>query len=120
MYTPKGNITAVGNYLQQCNLLLDHPSLPYDDPRLTTYPYFNPHNPPPGGHPRPHLLNNRLSSSRWDSTQVKSQDVQKAQIEEVFKHLKDGVELPETQPSNDLHQIVVPVLEMLINHFSSI
>ncbi|EKM84208.1 hypothetical protein AGABI1DRAFT_67507 [Agaricus bisporus var. burnettii JB137-S8] len=108
VYTPKGNITAVGNYLQQCNLLLDHPSLPYDDPRLTTYPYFNPHNPPPGGHPRPHLLNNRLSSSRWDSTQVKSQDVQKAQIEEVFKHLKDGVELPETEPTFDVATKLYP------------
>lgn len=106
VYTPKGNITVVGNYLQQCNLLLDHPSPPYDDCRLTTYSYYNPHNPPPGGHARPLMLNNRLygpsggSPSRWSEPAIgKSQDVQRTQIDELFKHMKDGVELSETEPS---------------------
>lgn len=51
---------------------------------------------------------------------MKSQDVQRAQIEEVFKHLKDGVELPETEPSNDLHQNTSARLQMLMIPFSSI
>jgi len=47
VYTPKGNIPVIGNFLRQSGFILEHPSI---------YPihvfYHNPHNPPPGDHAR--------------------------------------------------------------------
>ncbi|KAG2752828.1 kinase-like protein [Suillus brevipes Sb2] len=45
VYTSKGNIAAIGIYLQSCGLMLDHPSDPYDISRLMKYHYCNPHAP---------------------------------------------------------------------------
>jgi hypothetical protein len=104
VYTPKGNIPVVGNYLQQCGLLLDHPSPPYEMRSLVNQNqhYYNPHNPPPGGH----RANNRLypqvnNASRWTTPQVsgKSVEVQRSQVDELFKSLRSGDELGETEPS---------------------
>jgi len=108
VYTPKGNITAVGNYLHQCGLFLDHPSPPHDVQRLSNYHYFNPHNPPPGGHrqallpPRTPYAGPGGSSSRWTTPSVsgKTLEIQRSQVDELFKSLKSGDELTETEPGN--------------------
>jgi SWI/SNF-related matrix-associated actin-dependent regulator of chromatin subfamily A3 len=108
VYTPKGNITVVGNYFHQCGLLLDHPSPPYDTQRLANYHYCNPHNPPPGGYRqplspvRPSYSGPGGSSSRWTAPAVsgKTLEVQRSQVEELFKSLRSGDELPETEPGN--------------------
>ncbi|EIN14061.1 hypothetical protein PUNSTDRAFT_95600 [Punctularia strigosozonata HHB-11173 SS5] len=108
VYTPKGNIPVVGGYLSQHGLLLDHPTLSQDYQRLSSAHYYNPHNPPPGGHARNLLPNapNRLgyassANSRWSSPAVncKSVEVQRSQAEELFKSLRNGDELEETEPS---------------------
>jgi SWI/SNF-related matrix-associated actin-dependent regulator of chromatin subfamily A3 len=106
VYTPKGNIPVVGNYLQQCGLLLDHPSLPFEIHRLATQHYHNPHNPPPGGHNRTIIASNRLNygppstNARWSTPAMagKSVEIQRSQVDELFKSLKDGDELAETEP----------------------
>lgn len=110
VYTPKGNISVVGNYLQQCGLFLDHPSPPYDIQRLANYYYCNPHNPPPGGHRtvlpsgRPGYAGPGGNSSRWSTPAVsgKTLEVQRSQVDELFKSLKSGDELPETEPGKFL------------------
>jgi SWI/SNF-related matrix-associated actin-dependent regulator of chromatin subfamily A3 len=106
VYTPMGNIPVVGNYLHQCGLFLDHPSPPYDIQRLTNYHYLNPHNPPPGGHSRALFAANRIGppvASRWTTPAVsgKSVEVQRNQVDEVFKSLKSGDDLVETEPSKE-------------------
>ncbi|KAJ7900166.1 SNF2 family N-terminal domain-containing protein [Mycena olivaceomarginata] len=113
VYTPKGNIPVVGNYLHQCGLLLDHPTPPYEMRYLVSQNqhYYNPHNPPPGGH----RANSRLypqvnNSSRWSTPQVsgKSVEVQRSQVDELFKSLKSGDELAETEPSPDVATKLYP------------
>ncbi|KAF8222127.1 hypothetical protein L208DRAFT_1413871 [Tricholoma matsutake] len=116
VYTPKGNIPVVGDYLHQCGLLLDHPSAPYDIHRLTNYHYHNPHNPPPGGFNQAIFVNNRLGQSsplnntRWSTPAMtgKSVEVQRSQVDELFKSLKDGDELVETEPSPDVATKLYP------------
>lgn len=107
VYTPKGNIPVVGNYLHSTGLLLDHPSPPYDVHRINNYHYHNPHNPPPGGHNRAVLVSNRMgygpaasNNARWSTPTMtgKSVEVQRSQVDELFKSLKDGDELAETEP----------------------
>ena len=108
VYTPKGNITVVGNYLHQCGLLLDHPSPSYDTQRLVNYHYCNPHNPPPGGHRqplppvRPGYSGPGGSNPRWTAPVVsgKTLEIQRSQVEELFKSLRSGDELCETEPGN--------------------
>lgn len=97
MYTPKGNIPVVGNFLQQCGLLLDHPSPTFDIKLIAHYHYFNPHNPPPGGH----ASRSAHRDMRWStpSNPGKSVEVQRNQVDDLFKNLKDGDDLPETEPS---------------------
>ncbi|KAF8560208.1 hypothetical protein OG21DRAFT_1401688 [Imleria badia] len=116
VYTPKGNITVVGNYLHQCGLLLDHPSPPYDTQRLANYHYCNPHNPPPGGHRqvlppvRPGYSGPGGNSSRWTAPAVsgKTLEIQRSQVEEVFKSLRSGDELPETEPAYEVGTALYP------------
>lgn len=107
VYTPKGNIPVVGDYLLRNGLLLDHPASSSDAQRLANYHYFNPHNPPPGGHNRPIFSPNRLgygptinNNMRWSTPSMagKSVEVQRSQVDELFKSLKDGDELAETEP----------------------
>ncbi|KAF8898921.1 SNF2 family DNA-dependent ATPase [Infundibulicybe gibba] len=115
VYTPKGNIPVVGNYLHQCGLLLDHPSS-YDSSRFSNYHYHNPHNPPPGGHSRAILASNRLgcvptgAHMRWSAPAMagKSVEVQRSQVDELFKSLKDGDELMETEPCSDIGTKLYP------------
>ncbi|KAJ7092552.1 SNF2 family N-terminal domain-containing protein [Mycena epipterygia] len=111
VYTPKGNIPVVGNYLHQCGLLLDHPSPPYEMFRLANQHYYNPHNPPPGGHRAQNRLYPQVNNSnRWSTPQVsgKSVEVQRSQVDELFKSLKSGDELAETEPSSDVATKLYP------------
>ncbi|KAF9457347.1 SNF2 family N-terminal domain-containing protein [Collybia nuda] len=116
VYTPKGNIPVVGNYLHSTGLLLDHPSPPYDVHRLNNYHYHNPHNPPPGGHNRTVLVSNRLgygtpsNNVRWSTPAMagKSVEVQRSQVDELFRSLKDGDELAETEPCPDVATKLYP------------
>ena len=89
VFTPKGNIPIVSQYLKAKNLLLDHPR-----PQKCNFPYYNPHHPPPQGWGQQGLLS--AGQSRW-TTQVsgKSVEVQRSQAEELFKSLQSGDELPE-------------------------
>ncbi|KAI0079640.1 hypothetical protein K474DRAFT_1591823 [Panus rudis PR-1116 ss-1] len=107
VFTPKGNIPPVSTFLQQSGLLLDHPSSPADIQRLSGQHYLNPHNPPPGGFAQAAAAggNSRLGycgpggngMGRWNSNvAAKSVEVQRSQVDELFKSLKDGDELEET------------------------
>ena len=96
----------VGNYLHSCGLFLDHPTSLPDLLRHANYHYHNPHNPPPGGHNRGFPAN-RLGYSppgnminRWSTPAIsgKSVEVQRSQVDELFKSLKTGDELAETEP----------------------
>ncbi|KDQ19896.1 hypothetical protein BOTBODRAFT_101668 [Botryobasidium botryosum FD-172 SS1] len=109
VFTPKGNLTAVANYLSQAHLLLDHPSVPYDPARhRDNPPYSNPHNPPPGG------FRNQITmpgaSSRWTQAAVtgKSVEVQRSQVDEVFKSLRSGEDLAETEPGLNIATSLYP------------
>ncbi|KAF8167732.1 SNF2 family DNA-dependent ATPase [Crassisporium funariophilum] len=116
VYTPKGNVPVVGNYLQQCSLLLDHPSPGCDMQRLAHYHYYNPHNPPPGGFNRAIMASNRMNivperdNSRWTTPAMtgKSVEVQRNQVDELFKNLKDGDGLLETEPSPEVATKLYP------------
>jgi len=100
LYTARGNIEDIGNYLRRHDLMLKHPTPPFDnDCRLHTYPYYNPHNPAPRGYPR-HIIQNRYHAP--GPTIGKTQDIQRTQIDELFKSLTDGIELPETEPGISL------------------
>lgn len=104
VYTPMGNITVVSQYLQQKGLLLDHPSLPTDQQRLQSCHYANPHNPPLGGHRAngmsPGQVGFPANGSRWTQPAVagKSVEVQRSQMDDLFKSLRSGDELQETSP----------------------
>lgn len=118
VYTPKGNIPVVGNFLREQNLLLDHPSSAFDAQRLTQCFYHNPHNPPPGGHNRPLLggpgqlgyAGPGAGGSRWNTPAVagKSVEVQRSQAEELFKSLKCGDELEESEPAPEVATKLYP------------
>jgi SWI/SNF-related matrix-associated actin-dependent regulator of chromatin subfamily A3 len=99
VFTPKGNIAVVANYLHQHALYLDHPTLPSDIQRLKQQHYWNPHNPPPGGHSRA-LFGSAQGGTigRWNTVSGKSVEVQRSQVDELFKSLRDGGELPESDP----------------------
>ncbi|KDQ30973.1 hypothetical protein PLEOSDRAFT_1054121 [Pleurotus ostreatus PC15] len=114
VYTPKGNIPHVAKFFADCRLMLDHPSPSFDLLRVSKYPYFNPHNPPPGGFNQAFL--NKLgygsvnNVGRWGSPSVaaKSVEVQRSQVEELFKSMKDGDELVETDATSDVATKLYP------------
>jgi SWI/SNF-related matrix-associated actin-dependent regulator of chromatin subfamily A3 len=93
---------VVGNFLRQNGLLLEHPLL-----IPTQILYHNPHNPPPGGHSSAVMAGSRTeysgpggSSSRWTTPTIsgKTVEVQRAQVDELFKNLRGGEELEEMEP----------------------
>lgn len=103
--TPYGNIPVVGRYFQEHGLLLDHPSQVWDRNRLAAIYYQNPHNPPPGGFARSlHPTYGRPYSgpaARWCNSPVsgKSVELQREQIDDLFKGVKNDDEINETEPS---------------------
>ncbi|KAI0068288.1 hypothetical protein BV25DRAFT_1793096 [Artomyces pyxidatus] len=111
VFTPKGNIPVVGSYMRQSGLLLDHPR-----PNRCSVPYCNPHNPPPGGFSR-NLLPPRMgyngpggsSTGRWATGVTgKSVEVQRSQVDELFKSLRSGDELQETEPPPEVGTKLYP------------
>ncbi|KAJ3838845.1 SNF2 family N-terminal domain-containing protein [Lentinula raphanica] len=114
VFTPKGNIHVVGPFMYQNHLLLDHPTPPYDLQKYGPLYYLNPHNPPPGGHSKVLHASNRLFSSnnasRWTTSQVsaKSVEVQRSQVDEVFKSIKGGDQLPETEAAPEIATPLYP------------
>ncbi|KAF4605045.1 hypothetical protein EYR40_003828 [Pleurotus pulmonarius] len=114
VYTPKGNIPHVAKFFADCRLMLDHPSPSFDLLRVSKYPYYNPHDPPPGGFNQAFL--NKLgygsvnNVGRWGSPSVsaKSVEVQRSQVEELFKSMKDGDELLETDATSDVATKLYP------------
>ncbi|KIK70785.1 hypothetical protein GYMLUDRAFT_32838 [Collybiopsis luxurians FD-317 M1] len=109
VYTPKGNISTVGPFMFQNGLLLDHPTPPYDLRRYNPFYYFNPHNPPPGGHSSLTIYPTN-NISRWTTSQVsaKSVEVQRSQIDEVFKSIKGGDQLMETEAAFEIATTLYP------------
>ncbi|KAF9479709.1 hypothetical protein BDN70DRAFT_878459 [Pholiota conissans] len=114
VHTPKGNIEVVGNYLRQSSLILSHPTPPFD-PRLSTYHYYNPHYDLLDNHNRPVMASNSLTlvprdHSRWTtaSSSTKSVEVQRSQVDELFKTLKDGDELMETEAAPEVATKLYP------------
>ena len=68
---------------------------------------MNPHNPPPGGFGGPSLLPGgrvghpaQMAANRWPTPIVagKSVEVQRSQMDDLFKSLRSGDELTETEP----------------------
>ncbi|KAF7320309.1 SNF2 family DNA-dependent ATPase [Mycena kentingensis (nom. inval.)] len=109
VFTPKGNIPVVGNYLRQCGLLLEHPAAPFDMfTILATQHYHNPHNLQPAAPRGPQIY--QQQQNRWAAPQVsgKSVEVQRSQVDEVFKSLKGGDELTETEASPDVATKLYP------------
>ncbi|PBK61189.1 hypothetical protein ARMSODRAFT_965191 [Armillaria solidipes] len=100
------NVPVVGDYFFQCGLFLDHPTPPfsYNEIVSSKTPYLNPHNPPPGGHNRVQYAPNRTvyppgGNGRWTTATPagKSVEVQRSQVDELFKNMKSGVELAEME-----------------------
>lgn len=77
--------------------------------------YHNPHNPPSGGHARALMAGSRTdysgpggASSRWSTPTApgKTVEVQRAQVDELFKNLRGGEELEETEPRAHISRVV--------------
>ncbi|PPQ62972.1 hypothetical protein CVT24_006078 [Panaeolus cyanescens] len=116
VYTPKGNIKVVGTYLQQTGLILHDPTPPYDPQRISNCHYYNPHD-PQSAYVQSIMLLDKLSlvaqqiQSRWTAptyTTSKSVEVQRNQVDELFKTLKDGDELKETEPTSEVATRLYP------------
>lgn len=91
--------------------MLDHPEPPFDVTRLNII-YSNPHHPPPGGYGRSGAFARQLFNKWTVQTNSKSVEVQRSQVDEVFKSLKSGDDLEETAARKYLVQ------ECLINLFT--
>ncbi|KIY45784.1 hypothetical protein FISHEDRAFT_48690 [Fistulina hepatica ATCC 64428] len=112
VYTPHGNIQAIGSYFRRCGLLLDHPTSPYDFNAILRQYYFNPHNPPPGGF-RPELNQptGSVGQSRWATPAVagKSIETQREQVDSLFnKAARSWDEIADTEPSPDVATKLYP------------
>ncbi|KAH9898181.1 SNF2 family N-terminal domain-containing protein [Cubamyces lactineus] len=118
VWTPKGNIPVVSAYMHQNGLYLDHPTLPSDIEFVSSGYYYNPHNPPPGGYQRAPAANTRPgymgpggnSYRSWSSPAVsgKSVEVQRSQVDELFRSLKGGDELEEADPPPEIATTLYP------------
>ncbi|KAL1748579.1 SNF2 family N-terminal domain-containing protein [Schizophyllum fasciatum] len=114
VHTPKGNIPAVGHYFSQCSLWLSHMSAPFDLSRLSSMHYFNPHDNPlnPNFHTQHshRSYNGGGGGGRWSTPAVsgKSVEVQRSQVDELFKSLQGGDNLPETEPASEVATTLYP------------
>ena len=131
VYTTKGNIPFVSSALQKTGLLLDHPSSIFNLAHIPNFLYINPHDPPPGGHTSTLIGRPNHSSSgasRWGTPSIagKSVEVQRTQAEEVFKSLRSGEELEETEPSTNpilpyfIYSCHIIIVQALISQLASI
>ncbi|CEL53826.1 hypothetical protein RSOLAG1IB_06607 [Rhizoctonia solani AG-1 IB] len=100
LFTPKGNIPTISQHLSGQSLYLEHPCIPYNPAEhRDSPPYDNPHNPPPGGY----RMRSNLGPSapgRWNHSTTAtgtSVEVQRSQVDEVFKSLMSGDDLDQTE-----------------------
>ncbi|CUA71272.1 hypothetical protein RSOLAG22IIIB_09444 [Rhizoctonia solani] len=100
LFTPKGNIPTISQHLSSSSLYLEHPCIPYNPAdHRDNPPYDNPHNPPPGGY----RMRTNIGSSapgRWNHSTTAtgtSVEVQRSQVDEVFKSLMSGDDLDQTE-----------------------
>ncbi|ELU38809.1 HIRAN domain-containing protein [Rhizoctonia solani AG-1 IA] len=100
LFTPKGNIPTISQHLSGQSLYLEHPCIPYNPAdHRDNPPYENPHNPPPGGY----RMRNNIGSSapgRWNHSTTAtgtSVEVQRSQVDEVFKSLMSGDDLDQNE-----------------------
>lgn len=112
VHTPRGNIPAVGNYFNQCNLYLSHMSSPFDLSRLSSMHYHNPHDNAmnPNLYPQQSQRSYGGGGGRWSTPAVsgKSVEVQRSQVDELFKNLQGGDSLPETEPAPEVATRLYP------------
>lgn len=98
VFTPRGNVKVVASYLQTGALGLEHPSLPYNpSDHRDSPPYENPHQ-AVGGSSQDYRYPSAVQN-RWTSQAIsgKSVEVQRSQVDEVFKSLRSGDDLTETE-----------------------
>ncbi|KAG7099012.1 hypothetical protein E1B28_000896 [Marasmius oreades] len=102
VYTPKGNVPAVGSHLSINQLMLDHPTHAVDLYNLKGKYYHNPHNPPPGGYN--HVPPFYRPPQRWNAPVVASHsvEVQRSQLDNVFETMKGNEDLAETKPAPEI------------------
>lgn len=96
------NIAQVSDLLASHHHYLEHPAS-YNPAHYRGYRYQNPHNPPPGGRGeaerRRVAHNNGLGAGgSYSAKLLKTVDVQRKQVEDVFDNLKSGVDLDECEP----------------------
>jgi len=97
IFTPRGNVKVVASYLHSGGIALEHPSIPYiPSEHRDSPPYENPHQ--AGGVGASDYRYNNTVQNRWTSQAIsgKSVEVQRSQVDEVFKSLRSGEELTET------------------------
>ncbi|QRV83537.1 hypothetical protein RhiJN_11553 [Ceratobasidium sp. AG-Ba] len=102
LFTPRGNVPTISQHLSNAALLLEHPSIPYNPAEhRDNPPYENPHNPPPGGYRmRSTLGTSSAAPGRWSHAGTAtgtSVEVQRSQVEEVFKSLMSGDDLEQSE-----------------------
>ncbi|QRW12247.1 hypothetical protein RhiLY_11246 [Ceratobasidium sp. AG-Ba] len=102
LFTPRGNVPTISQHLSNAALLLEHPSVPYNPAEhRDNPPYENPHNPPPGGYRmRSTLGTTAAAPGRWSHAGTAtgtSVEVQRSQVEEVFKSLMSGDDLEQSE-----------------------
>lgn len=105
LFTLEHNVQLVSNTLHGSNLFLDHPAS-YDPDKHSGYLYRNPHNPAPGVSGR---ASERKRTQMTNGLQgigigysgdrvMKTVEVQREQVKNVFDNLKSGMDLEELEP----------------------
>lgn len=101
VFTPRGNVKVVAQYLASGNVNLEHPSIPYNPANhRDNPPYENPHQAQPGQIGL-NEYGRYAQPNRWQGQSVvagKSVEVQRSQVDELFKALRSGEDLPDTEP----------------------
>ncbi|KAG9098137.1 hypothetical protein FS749_004591 [Ceratobasidium sp. UAMH 11750] len=101
LFTPRGNVPTISQHLSSASLLLEHPSVPYNPAdHRDNPPYENPHNPPPGGYRMRSSLGSTSAPGRWNHAGTAtgtSVEVQRSQVDEVFKSLMSGDDLEQSE-----------------------
>lgn len=110
LFTLPANIQYISNQLLQKGQFLDIP-LPYFDPNNHSEmpSYLNPHNPPEGGfRSRGKRADSLLNRAAGSMTAQKAIEVQRQQVDEVFRSLKGHDDLQETDSPGKIKTKLFP------------
>ncbi|EJU00143.1 hypothetical protein DACRYDRAFT_17168 [Dacryopinax primogenitus] len=109
VFTLPPNIPVIADLFLKSNLYLDNPP-DYSPETHHGAPLRNPHNPPPGGWASRfrQAPGSGLSTTPVYQSSQKTVEVQRSQVEELFKTLRDGGELRETQPPREIGTRLYP------------